>query len=46
MYGLNLMVQAAMVTELCTNFFLYNACHASEFFILYTRANFEKSGHI
>ena len=46
MYGINLKVLVAMVTELCTHFnsaMAYNACHAPEIFILHNSANFEKS---
>ena len=46
MYGVNLKVLVAMVTELCTHFICAiacNACHAPEIFILHTSANFEKS---
>ena len=46
MFGLNLKVIVTMVTELCTysiSAMAYNACHASELFILRTSANFEKS---
>ena len=46
MYGINLKVFVAMVTELCTHFIsamACNTCHAPEIFILHASANFEKS---
>ena len=42
MYGINLKVLVAVVTELCTHFISAMQCHAPEIFILHTRANFEK----
>ena len=46
MFGINLKVLVAMVTELCTHSIsamVCNACHAPEICILHTSANFEKS---
>ena len=46
MYGINLKVLVAMVTELCTHFIsamACNVCHAPEIVILHTTASFEKS---
>ena len=46
MFGINLKVPVAMVTELCIHSIsamAYNACHAPEIYILHTSANFEKS---
>ena len=46
MFGINLKVLVAMVTELCTHSIsamAYNACHAPEICILHTSVNFEKS---
>ena len=46
MFGINLKVLVAMVTELCTHStsaMAYYACHAPEIFMLHTSANFEKS---
>ena len=46
MFGINLKVIVAMVTELCTHSIsamAYNACHAPEICMLHTRANSEKS---
>ena len=46
MFGINLKVLVAMVTELCTHSIsamTCNACHAPEICILHTSANFEKS---
>ena len=46
MFGINLKVLVAMVTELCTHSIsamTCNACHAPEICILHKRANFEKS---
>ena len=46
MFGINLKVIVAVVTELCTHTIsamAYNACHASENCMLHTSANFEKS---
>ena len=46
MFGINLKVIVAMVTELCTNSIsamAYNACHAPEICMLLTSAKFEKS---
>ena len=46
MFGINLKVLVAMVTELCTHSvsaMAYNACHAPEICILHTSANSEKS---
>ena len=46
MYGIDLKVIVAMVTELCINFIsamACNACHAPEIFIQHTSANFETS---
>ena len=46
MFGINLKVIVAMVTELCTHFIsamAYNACHAPKICMLHTSANFEKS---
>ena len=45
MFGINLKVLDAMVTELCAHSFTAmacNACHAPEICILHTSANFEK----
>ena len=45
MFGINLKVLVAMVTELCTHSISATACnarHAPEICILHTRANFEK----
>ena len=45
MFGINLKVLVAMVTELCTHSIsamACNACHAPEICILHTNANFEK----
>ena len=46
MFGINLKVIVAMVTELCTHSIsamAYNACHDPEICMLHTSANFEKS---
>ena len=46
MFGINLKVLVAVVTELCTHSIsamACNACHAPEICILHTSANFEKS---
>ena len=43
MFGINLKVLVAMVTELCTHSISAMACHAPEICILHTSANFEKS---
>ena len=46
MFGINLKVIVAMVTELCTHSIsamVCNACHAPEICILHTSAHFEKS---
>ena len=46
MFGINLKVIVAMVTELCTqsiSAMAYNACYAPEICMLHTSANFEKS---
>ena len=46
MFGINLKVIVAMVTELSTHSIsamACNACHAPEICILHTSANFEKS---
>ena len=46
MFGINLKVLVAMVTELCTrsiSAMAYNACHAPEICILHTSTNFKKS---
>ena len=46
MFGINLKVLVAMVTELCTHSIsamACDACHAPEICILHTSANFEKS---
>ena len=46
MFGINLKVLVAMVTELCPHSIsamACNVCHAPEICILHTSANFEKS---
>ena len=46
MFGINMKVLVAMVTELCTHSIASmacTACHAPEIFILHTSAYFEKS---
>ena len=46
MFGINLKVLVAMVTELCNHSIsamACTACHAPEICILHTSANFEKS---
>ena len=46
MFGINLKVIVAMVTELCTHSIsamACNACHAPEICMLHTSANFKKS---
>ena len=46
MFGINLKVIVAMVTELCTHSvsaMACDACHAPEICILHTSADFEKS---
>ena len=46
MFGINLKVIVAMVTELCTHSIsamAYNACHAPEICMLHTSVNFETS---
>ena len=44
MFGINLKVLVAMVTELCTHSIsAWSACHSPEICTLHTSANFEKS---
>ena len=42
MFGINLKVLVAMVTEVCTHSISAMACHAPEICILHTSANFDK----